>query len=432
MIIARRELLGAVAACCATSTEAWAANWPQFRGLQGRGISDEPRAPRLQWSDAEGVRWKTPLPGPGASSPVVWNDRLFVTCYTGYGDGVGQDPSSLERRLVCVARKNGSILWQRSVPARRPEDPYDGYIKEHGYASSTPATDGTRIFTFYGKSGVVAFDFAGKQLWQTEVGTNSGTQKWGSASSPVLHKSLVIVNAGDESRSIRALDQKTGKPVWTLEDPQLDQAYNTPILVQTRRGRTELVQPVGGAIWGIDPESGKRLWTVKTPTNGNISPSAVADGEMIYSLGGFPNTGMMAVRCGGDGDVTQSHLLWTSRSTSYIPSAVAVGGNLYWVSERPAALCLDAATGKQVYEERLGEGSGGGPGMYASVTLAAGRLYAVTRTGGTYVLAAQPMFKVLAHNKLESDKSQFNGSPAVSDGELFLRSNKFLYCIGGR
>ena len=180
-----------------------AADWTQFRGPNGAGISAELNVP-LTWSDTENLRWKVELPGPGSSSPIVIGDRIFVTCYSGYGvpKASGGDIKSLQRHLVCVSRSDGMIQWTKAVPGELPEDGYQGYISEHGYASSTPVTDGERVYCFFGKCGVVAFDLDGKQLWQIGVGKESGNRRWGSDASLILYKDSVIVNASEESQSV--------------------------------------------------------------------------------------------------------------------------------------------------------------------------------------------------------------------------------------
>jgi len=413
-----------------------AADWPQFRGPGGSGASDEANLP-LEWSDSKNLAWKTPLSGPGASSPIVWNDRIYVTCYSGYGvdRASSGNMTDLKRHLLAIDLATGNVIWSRSVDAVQPEDPYGGMgIPEHGYASNTPVTDGQRVYVFFGKSGVLAFDLDGNQLWQTDVGRESSNRRWGSAASLVLYKDKVIVNASEESQSIRALDKTTGKEGWKAEASSLDLVYATPALVEVTEGRSELVLAVPYEVWGLDPDTGKLLWYAETSLDGNISPSPVARDGIAYILGGFRQQGSLAIRAGGKDDVTGSHVLWTSRDASYIPSPVLRDGKLYWVDDQGLAYCANAATGKTIYRERLEGATSGGRGkpFYASVLLAGDRLYAPSRTGGTFVLAAEPEFEVLAHNRLESDASDFNASPVPAGSRLLLRSNRFLYCIEER
>jgi outer membrane protein assembly factor BamB len=410
--------------CCSVS---WATDqWPRFRGPDGSATSDETGLPTT-WSDSENIAWKTAMPGPGTSSPIVSGDRVYLTCYSGYG----VDPSKpgeqekLTRHLVCVNLADGKILWQSPVPATLPEDPYQGQINQHGYASSTPATDGERVFVFFGKSGVLAFDRDGKQLWQTSVGTGSAIMGWGTAASPVLYGDLVIVNANAESESIVALDKATGRQVWKTEAQGYSGSWSTPLLVDLPGGKQDLVVFLPGEVWGMDPKDGSLLWFC-SGVQGSATSSPVAKDGVIYIVGGGPQgRGSTAIRAGGSGDVSKSHVVWKQSASSYVPSPVVTGGHLYWVDDRGIASCLKADTGEEVYRERLSDARN----VYASAVAADGKLYVPTRRNGTFVLAAAPEFKVLAHNRFESDTTDFNASPAVVNGSLLLRSNQALYCI---
>ena len=416
-----------------TISPATGADWPQFRGPNGSGVSPDANPP-LEWSDSKNLKWKTPLPGPGASSPIVSGERIFVTCYSGYGVDQGNPGvlENLKRHLVCIDRSTGEIVWSKSVDAALPEDPYSGMgVPEHGYASNTPAADGKTVFAFFGKSGVTAFDFEGNQLWAADVGHESSARRWGSSASVILHKQMVLVNASEESLSVYALDKTTGKEVWKAEANSLEYAYNTPIIVDLGEAGQEFVIPVPYEVWALNPDTGKLKWYLETGLDGNISPSAVSEDGIVYVTGGLRSKGTVAIRTGGDGDVAESNLLWTSRDASYVPSPVLYKANLYWVNDQGIAFCLEAKTGSTVYQERLSGLAGGGRGkpVYASVAVAAGKLYCVSRTAGTFVLAAKPEFEQLAHNQFESDQSQFNASAVPVDGQILLRSNRFLYCI---
>jgi hypothetical protein len=411
-----------------------AAEWTRFRGPNGLGTSADAEV-ALTWSESENLKWKTDLPGPGSSSPILCGDRVFVTCYSGYGVE-RDDPGNIEdlkRHLLCLDRNNGSVVWSRVVEAEMPEDPFSGLgMPEHGYATNTPVTDGQRVYVFFGKTGVLAFDLQGNELWQTDVGRESSNRRWGTAASLILYKEMVIVNASEESQSIRALDKMTGKEVWKAEGTALELAYATPAIVELDDGRRELVIGMPNEIWGLNPDTGKLSWYAETSIGGNVAPSPIAKDGIVYVMGGYPRTGTVAVRAGGKDDVTDTHLLWTSRDSSYVPSPVLHDGDLYWVNDQAYAFCVDAKTGERRYRERLSRGASGwgrGKPFYASVVLAGERLYAVSRRGGTFVLAARPEFEQLAHNRLASDQSDFNASPAISDGQLFLRSNRYLYCL---
>ena len=407
-----------------------AADWAQFRGPSASGLSADSKIPKT-WSDTSNLSWKVELPGPGSSSPIVVGERVFVTCYSGYGvpKSNGGDLKSLQRHLVCVDRTNGQIRWTKTVAGKLPEDGYQGYITEHGYASGTPVADDERVYCFFGKSGVVAFDLEGNQLWQTNVGKESSNRRWGSGASLILHKDILIVNASEESQSVRGLDKRTGKEVWNAPAATLELAYGTPSVVTLKDQRQELVVAVPGEVWGLHPETGKLRWFAEHSLTGNICPSIIADGETIYVFGGFRSAGCLAVRAGGKGDVTKTHVNWTSRNSSYVATPVLHNGHLYWISDNGQAFCLESKTGKLVYRERVAELKAGGRPVYASPVVADEKIYIPSRWDGVVVLAAQPVYKVLAQNQFTSDDSDFNGSPAISQNQLFLRSNRYLYCI---
>lgn len=408
-----------------------AATWPRFRGPDGAGIAAADARPATSWSESSHLQWKTALPGPGSSSPIVAGERMFVTCYSGYGaGGSGDSQDKLQRHLVCLERASGKILWDKTVAAELPEDPFSGFLTEHGYASNTPVTDGEHVYVFFGKTGALAFDFDGKQLWKVNLGKRSSPRHWGSGASPLLYQNTLIVNAADESRAIYALDKLTGKEIWKTEVAALDLSFVTPILVDGEGGHSDLVLAVPGEMWGLNPETGKLRWFAGIPIKGNVSPSVVAADGVIYATGGYPQQGTVAVRAGGKGDVTKTHVLWSSETASYVPSPVVCKGHLYFVSDQGFATCLEAATGKMVYKERL-PGLRGNKPFYASLVLANGRLYATSRRAGTFVLQADPKFAQLAHNTLAGDDSDFNGTPALVGQQLFLRSNRFVYCIDG-
>ena len=403
-------------------------DWPRFRGPNGSGISSGANIP-VQWSDTNNLAWKADLPGPGSSSPIVVGERVFVTCYSGYGTGDdSEDESNLKRHLVCLNRADGEIAWKIDIDAVTPENRYFSYLMEHGYASQTPVSDGEAVFAFFGKSGVYAFDLDGKELWHTRVGTRSDSKRWGSAASPILFNDVVIVNASSESRAIWALDKKTGEEVWKAPAESLDLSFNTPTLVELPGGGTELAVCVPGELWGLNPNTGTVNWYASVPMTGNVSPTVSAKDGIIYSTGGYRGKGSVAVKAGGHGDVTDTHVQWSIRESSYVASPLLHEGHLYWVDDKGTALCIDTETGEVVYEEKLGLSGLRGRPVYASPVLVGDNLIVVTRTAGTVVLPAKPEYELLHTNKL-NDESDFNATPAISGDELFLRSNEAIYCI---
>jgi len=393
--------------------------WRQFRGPAGQGLSQATGLPTT-WSGTQNLVWQTPLPGPGGSSPIVCQDHIYLTCYTGYA--VPGSPSgnldALQRHLVCLRRTDGQPVWTRAVPAAQPEE---SKVRDHGYASSTPLADADRVYTFFGKSGVWAYSHEGKELWRASVG--SQTHGWGSAASPVPYQNLVIINAAVESESLVALDRSTGQEVWRAQG--MKESWNTPILVPVSGGKQELVVAIAGKVLGFDPATGQPLWSCATGIGWYMVPSLVNDGDVVYAIGGRTGGGL-AVRAGGRGDVTVSRRLWTLNKGSNVSSPLYHGGHLYFLHENLGiAYCVEARTGRLVYEERLPQA---GP-FYASPILADGRLYGVTRQGRGFVLAAKPQFALLARNDF-ADRSSFDASPAVDGGRLLIRSDAFLYCLG--
>ncbi len=464
-----------------------AGDWPRFHGPDGSGISPDTQPLPVKWSETENLKWKRKLPGPGSSSPILVGKRLLVTCWTGYGmdrDKPG-DQNDLRRHLVCLDRDTGGVLWDRSIEPVLPEDPYSGNFTEHGYASHTPVSDGQRVYVFFGKTGALAFDLDGKKLWQTGVGTGSGPHGWGSASSPILYKNLLIVTASAESESLVALNKETGKEVWRRQDAALSGTWGTPVLVDCGKGRTDLVLAVPYKVLGFNPDDGTPRWQCEGLSSNSICTSATAHDGIVYVLETGPQGGgTMAVRAGGEGDVTKTHVLWRGTERSRVGTPVVDNGRIYWFGNH-VANCIDTAAGKQVYQVRLGggpaspgpgqpapgqparqpgaaqaaPGSGqlglgqsgpGGPGRgpgrkpgggfgrrgggmrgqdYSSPVLVNGKIYFLSRSGEALVYSAGPEFKLLGQNRFASDGGDFSSTPAVGDGQLFIRSSRYLYCV---
>jgi outer membrane protein assembly factor BamB len=464
-------------ACCAV---ALASDWPRFHGVNGSGVSADKQPLPTKWSDKENLKWKVKLPGPGSSSPIVVGQRVYVTCWSGYAAGGNDegDEKDLRRHLVCLDRETGKVVWDKTVEPVLPEDPYSGQFTQHGYASNSPVSDGERIYVFFGKTGALAFDLEGKQLWQTSVGTGSGAHNWGTASSPILYKDFVIVPALAESASLVALNKKTGEKAWKFTDSSLGSTWGSPVLAECGGGRTDLVLAVPSKIWGLDPQTGKVRWHCAGLNSDTICTSAFAHDGIVYVIETGPRGGgAMAVKAGGEGDVTETAIVWRGAGRSRIETPIFAENRIYWVGNRTAD-CIDAATGKSIYHvsvsggaapaepamggprpggqggpagpggqgrggpggQRPGGGRGGpgggrggrGGGMggqdYSSPVMGDGKIYYLSRSGTAYVYAPGAEFKPLAQNQFTSG-GDFSATPAISDGQIFIRSSKFLYCV---
>ncbi len=433
------------------------ADWNRFRGPNGSGVAEGTMATPTEWSESKNVKWKLALPGAGVSCPIVVGSKLFVTCYSGYGqsrDDLG-DMKDLVRHVLCVDKSSGEVLWQRSIPSTVTEDPYSGMgVPQHGYASHTPVSDGKQVFVFFGKSGVLAFDLDGNELWRKEVGTDSDPRNWGSSSSPILLDQALIVPAGAESRAIVCLDKATGAERWRCDADSLGMVWGTPAIVAVD-GHSEIVIGAPYEVWGLNPENGKLRWYCPATEDDQFSSSVVVVGDTVFAVGGR-NGGSVAVRAGGKDDVSQSHVVWKGRDSTQFSSPVVHEGKMFCISDGTIT-CLDAATGKEIFKSRLASASkvaaeatpdgntrGGGPeggpsrggrggGMgsrdYASPVIADGKIYYQTRGGDMHVMAVGNEYKPLAVNRVTSASEDFSATPAISDGAIFIRSNKHLYCI---
>lgn len=441
------------------------ADWLRFRGPNGSGISAETAATPSHWSPSENVKWKSALPGSGVSSPIVVGNRVFVTCYSGYGMD-RQNPgdiNQLKRHLVCADADSGKVLWDRSVDAAQPEDPYTGIgVPAHGYASHTPVSDGERVYAFFGKSGVVAYDLNGEELWRANVGSGSDPQNWGSSSSPIVHDDLVIVTASAESRSLLGLDKATGKEVWRQETDGLADVWGTPALVELGDGRTDLVIGVPNELWGLSPETGKLRWFAEAMETDQYNSSVVAADGIVFGIEGRGG-GSIAVRAGGKGDVTESGTLWRGKDAARFGSPLVLDGRIYYFANG-VANCISAGDGTSIFKERLpsdggersqgarpergrpegGQGGLGGGGFggrggggggfgaqdYTSPISADGKIYYLKSDGTTYVIRAGEAFELLSTNQVTNERESFGGTPAISGGRIYLRSDKHLYCVG--
>jgi len=454
-----------------TITAAHASDWTRFRGPNGTGISPDPDPLPVTFSETENLKWKIALPGPGVSCPIVVGDKVFVTCYSGYGldrQKLG-DMKDLKRHMVCLDRSTGKTLWEKTVDAVLPEDAFTGMgVPEHGYASHTPVSDGINVYAFFGKAGVYAWDLDGKELWSTNVGTSSDDRSWGSSSSPIVFEDLLVVPAGAESRAVVGLDRKTGKELWKAESDNLGNVWGTPSISKVDDTRTDIVIGAPYEIWGINPATGKLRWYCNAMETDQFNSSAVVADGVIYAVEGRGG-GSIAIKAGGKGDVTASNVVWSGNDSNRFATPLISEGRIYLISGGTAK-CLNAADGKEIFQARLQGGTPGGPGErgpggagrsggpgpaqvpggggggrggfgggfgggggrgsdYSSPVLGDGKIYYVTRGGDIHVLKAGDTFEKLATNRLTSESEDFSATPAISNGQIFIRSSKHLYCV---
>jgi outer membrane protein assembly factor BamB len=401
-----------------TAATGLADDWPRWRGPAGDGRSAEPDAP-LRWGRTENVRWKTALPAEGNSSPVVWKDRVFLTQALDGGK---------RRAVLCFDRADGKRLWQREVRFEGREPTHE----TNPYDAATPVTDGRRVIASHGSAGLVSYDFAGNEEWRRHLGPL--VHVWGNASSPILHGDLAILWCGPGERQfLVAVDKATGKTVWQHDEPGGNSGKNprdwvgswaTPVVV-TVRGREELILPVPGKVKGFDPKTGRELWSCDGLSKlVYASPVCSADGTVV-AMSGYHGPAL-AVRAGGSGDVTATHRLWlhTARIPQRVGSPVIVGGHAYLLNENGLAQCFELTTGRDLWAKERVSGA-----SWGSFVAAGDRLYVTNQAGETLVLAAGPEFKELARNSLGE---RTLASVAVSDGEVFIRTYKNLWCIGSR
>lgn len=432
-------LLGLVV--CAVSLQSARAQsgsdtWVRFRGPEGTGVAPSGMTAPTEWSSDKNIKWQVDLPGMGASSPIVLGDKIYITSYTDYGTDKESpgDVADLKRHLICLDRNDGSEVWRSTIDSDHDEDPYKGFIQEHGYASSTPVTDGKMIYAFFGKTGVIGFDLEGKEIWKQNVGTMTDPAKWGGGSSCILVGDVLVVNAGNESRAVIGLNKSTGEEIWRVENEEFGNSWTTPSVVEVD-GKVEVVLNMPGKIIGVDPKTGEENWHAKSPIERTTCASLAVSKGVVYAMGGRGGVAI-AVKCGGKGDVSKTHTVWQKPLRAGIGTPIFIDGHLYWNS-RGIAYCANAETGEIVFKERLkqsdtGESQGrrrSPAGDYASPISVGDHIYLTSRNGTVFVIDAKPEFKRVSVNQFAGDESLFNATPAVVDGELYFRSDNRLYCV---
>jgi len=432
--IAITTLLSAIS----LTASARADNWPAWRGPTGQGHCAETNVP-LKWSGKENVRWKAPLEFPGNSTPVVWGDKIFLTQANKDAnpkkDAKGKvDPKSKKdgtiRSLLCLARADGKILWQKDVPYDQPERNWSDFP----YCNASPATDGERVVVSFGSAGMYCYDLNGKELWKrTDLGR--WEHQFGNASSPVIHGDLVILWCGPNDPKGRnyliAVNKKTGQTVW--EHDESYGSWSTPLIAKMD-GKDQLLlgqsrdvknapESNNGYLKGFDPATGKELWKCQGLNSYVYTSPLLGDGVAV-AMSGYGGSDL-AVKLGGTGDITTDRL-WRhpKPANQRVGSGVIVGEHVYMVDDNGLAHCYELKSGKDLWQDeaRL-KGT-----TWGSMVHADGRLYLLMKNADTIVLAAKPKLEILATNSLGGGQ-QTNSSIAISNGDLFIRTNKYLWCI---
>jgi outer membrane protein assembly factor BamB len=434
-------LIAAVSLGIATTGSSAAGNWPQWRGPDGSGISTEKNLP-AEWNPTKNIKWKTPIDGRGHSSPIVWDNKIFITTAIEgdvvegakapkhmIGDKEFVHPDSIGAnkkhtfKVIALNRDTGKILWQAVAWEGTP---YDDRHRKSSYAASTPATDGKMVYAFFGSEGLYAYDFNGKLAWKVDLG-KMGTLGMGAAASPIIFDNLVIVQCDEENGTasfIVALDKKTGKEVWKTPR-KVQVSWSTPLLVKTAK-RAELIASGTESIVSYDPATGKELWTHKG-VESNAIPSPVANTEFVYLVAGYPAKIAMAIRLGGSGDLTGTpNVPWTyQKGTAYVPSPIAYGDYLYLTTDRGILTCIDAKTGEIKYE-------GGRIPIPATFTASPvafdGKILMTSEDGDTFIVKAGPKHEIIGTNSVGEP---VYASPAIADGRIYIRGEKHIYAIGG-
>jgi len=415
-----------------------AANWPQWRGPGGMGISNEKNLP-LEWSATRDIKWKMPIAGRGHSSTIVWGNKVFLTkAIEGelvpgakavkhmdgdkeflHPDSVGADHKHT-LKVMCLDRETGTLVWERTAFEGTP---YDNRHRKSSFASSTPASDGKYVYAFFGTEGLYAYDMSGKQMWKTDLG-ELGTVGMGTGTLPILYDDLVIVQCDEENGEasfIVALDKKTGKERWKTPR-KVQVSWATPILVRSAK-RAELITSGSELVIAYDPATGKELWRHKG-VESNAIPSPVANNDMVFVSAGSPAKVAMAIMLGGTGDLADGVVWKYSKGTAYVPSPILYGDYLYLTTDRGILTCLVAKTGEVKYE-------GGRVPIPATFTASPvafdGKILLTSEDGDTFVVRAGARHEIINTNSLGEP---VYASPAIADGNIFIRGERNLYCIG--
>jgi len=428
--------------------------WPTWRGTSGAGIAPGAQPP-ITWSDTKNIKWKASVPGYGFSTPIVWQDQIFLLTAVegvapaassdvavaeeaarvqrgggerggdrrgGGGFGGGPKPTKPSEFLViALDRQTGAIRWQKTA---RKEVPHEGHHASHGYASASPVTDGERLYVSFGSRGLFCYDLEGNLKWEKDLGDMRTRGGFGEGASPALAGGVLIVNWDHEDQSfIVALDKKTGAEVWRKERDERS-SWSTPLIVE-HEGRLQAIVSATNRTRSYDPLTGEVIWEAGGMT-ANVIPTPVVGHGNVYLMSGFQGRSIQAIKLSSRGDVTDTNnIVWSVRhSAPYVPSPVLSGDRLYMSKSNDAYLaCLNAHTGESYYQDQALEGM---RGIYASPIAANGYLYVVGREGMVMVLKDSSTFEIVATNILDD---RIDASPVMLGKELFIRGHKYVYCI---
>jgi outer membrane protein assembly factor BamB len=413
-----------------------AANWPQWRGPNANGTAPKADPPTI-WSDTTNIKWKAELPGRGSATPIIWGDNVFIVAAEKTDRVVGVDDvpkfeSKLDKKtkapenfyrftVLCLDRNTGRPKWTRLAAEKVP---HEGHHPTHSYAAGSPTTDGKLLYVSFGSFGIYCYDFDGNLKWSRDLGRLSTRLGWGEAVTPVLHGNDLVLNWDqEENAALIVLDAKTGETRWKKERDERS-TWTTPMIVE-HAGKTQVIVNGTKKVRSYDLATGELLWQFGGMTVNAIPSVVVADG-VAYAMSGYQGSAAMAIPLGSSGELDPKAFLWHVRKgTPYVSSPLLTGSHLVFLqANTPILTILDRKTGNALVDgERLPEGGD----YYASPVAAAGRIYLVNRQGTSLVLRDADQLEILATNHVDDT---IDASPAVVGRQLFLRGEKYLWCIG--
>jgi outer membrane protein assembly factor BamB len=420
-------------------------NWAQWRGPLGSGVAPDADPPTT-WSATSNIKWKVNIPGSGLSTPIIWDNFVFVqtaipvpktasswqtrlvggTPQRGRGGGMrGVQPTQpFQFSLICLDRRTGKTVWNRVA---KTETPHEGHHPDHGYASHSPVTDGKYVIAYFGSRGLYCYDLKGNLKWSKDLGKMQTRNEFGEGSSPALYGNTVVVTWDHEGEDfIAAFHRETGKELWrqTRDEPT---SWSTPIIVE-HNGQAQVIASATRRIRSYDLKSGKLIWECGGMTTNTI-PTPIASKGVLYATSGFRGNALLAIQLGKQGDLTGTNaILWShNRNTPYVPSPLLYEDRLYLFAGNNGILsCFDAKNGQPIIHAERIEGL---RGVYASPVGAGGKVYLVGRNGTTVVLKRSDKLEILATNVLDE---KMDASPAIVGKEIFLRGHTHLYCIAAK